>query len=68
MLAWEGLGLTTGQAIKLCSGTTDTAKTITCFVKAYAADEDNGLGLTMENLVAKQYKLHHFTFYILLDK
>ena len=47
MLAWEGLGLTTGQAIKLCSGTTDTAKTITCFVKAYAADEDNGLGLTM---------------------
>ncbi len=47
MLAWEGLGLTTGQAIKLCSGTMDTAKIITCFVKAYAADEDNGLGLTM---------------------
>ena len=46
-LVWSAFGLTTGQAIKLCSGTTDTGKTIGCFIKAYQPKEDNGLGLTM---------------------
>ena len=47
VVAWNVLGLTTGQAIKLCSGTTDTAKTIKCFIKAYQSTEDDGLGLPM---------------------
>ena len=46
-LVWTSLGLTSGQAIKLCSGTTDIAKTIGCFIKAYKPREENGLGLTM---------------------
>ena len=46
-LVWTSLGLTSGQAIKLCSGTTDIAKTIGCFIKAYQPREENGLGLTM---------------------
>jgi hypothetical protein len=46
-MAWNDLGLTAGNALKLCSGTTDTAKTIGCFIKAYQPKEDNGLGLTM---------------------
>tara|TARA_B110000027_G_scaffold112421_1_gene121030 strand:+ start:613 stop:924 length:312 start_codon:yes stop_codon:yes gene_type:complete len=46
-LAWNGLGLTTGQAVKLCSGTRDTARTIACFIKAYQSEEDKGLGLPM---------------------
>ena len=45
-LAWNGLGLTTGQAIMLCSGTADAPKTITCFIKAYGTAEEDGLGLT----------------------
>jgi hypothetical protein len=45
-LAWNALGLTTGQAIKLCSGTADAPKTITCFIKAYGTAEEDGLGLT----------------------
>ena len=45
VVAWNVLGLTTGQAIKLCSGTTDVAKTVKCFIKAYQTTEDDGLGL-----------------------
>jgi hypothetical protein len=45
-LAWNGLGLTTGQAIKLCSGTANAPKTIACFIKAYGTTEEGGLGLT----------------------
>tara|TARA_R110000796_G_scaffold52784_1_gene124292 strand:- start:1284 stop:1586 length:303 start_codon:yes stop_codon:yes gene_type:complete len=45
-LAWNGLGLTTGQAIKLCSGTADAPRTIACFIKAYGTSEEDGLGLT----------------------
>lgn len=47
VLAWSALGLNRGQAIKLCSGTTDLAKTIKCFLKAYKSEEDDGLGLPM---------------------
>ena len=46
-LAWNAMGLNKGQAVKLCSGTTDAAKTIACFLKAYANEEDKGLGLNM---------------------
>ncbi len=46
-LAWNNLGLSTGQAIKLCSGTTDAPKTIECFIKAYGHPDDDGLGLPM---------------------
>ena len=46
-LVWTSLGLTSGQAIKLCSGTTDVAKTVKCFIKAYQTTEDDGLGLPM---------------------
>ena len=44
---WNAMGLNKGQAVKLCSGTTDAAKTIACFLKAYANEEDKGLGLNM---------------------
>jgi hypothetical protein len=47
VVAWSALGLNTGQAIKLCSGTTDLAKTIKCFLKAYKSEEEEGLGLPM---------------------
>ena len=47
VLAWSALGLNRGQAIKLCSGTTDLAKTIKCFLKAYKSEEEEGLGLPM---------------------
>ena len=46
-LVWNNLGLSTGQAIKLCSGTTDALKTIECFIKAYGHPDDDGLGLLM---------------------
>ena len=46
-LAWNAMGLNTGQAVKLFSGTKDTAATIKCFLKAYASEEDKGLGLPM---------------------
>ena len=46
-LAWNHLGLTTGQAIKLCSGTIDAEKTLNCFVRAYGHPDNAGLGLTM---------------------
>jgi hypothetical protein len=46
-LAWNNLELNTGQAVKLCSGTTDAVKTIECFIKAYGHPDDEGLGLYM---------------------
>jgi len=46
-LAWNGLGLTAGMAVKLCSGTTDASKTLRCFMKAYGHPDEDGLGLTM---------------------
>ena len=44
-IAWEGLGFTAGQAIELCSGTTDSKKTILCAVKAWSHPKNDGLGL-----------------------
>ena len=49
--AWEsqekgGLGLTAGQAVTLCSGSTDANKVIQCYVKAWAHPDNGGLGLT----------------------
>lgn len=41
-----GLGLTSGQAVTLCSGTENAAKTATCFAQAWAHQDDGGLGLT----------------------
>ena len=46
-LAWTILELNTGQAVKLCSGTTDAAKNLDCFVKAYGHPDEDGLGLPM---------------------
>jgi len=43
---WNGMGLTTGEAIKLCSGTTNAAATMKCFMKAFNAVEFGGLGLS----------------------
>jgi hypothetical protein len=47
-----GLGLTAGQAVTLCGGTTDAAKTILCFVQAWSHPNDGGLGLTAGQAVA----------------
>jgi len=44
-LAWNNLELNTGLAVSLCSGTTDAAKTLECFVKAYGHPDNDGLGL-----------------------
>jgi hypothetical protein len=50
--AWDtrergGLGLTAGQAVSLCSGTTDANMSLLCFVKAWGHPGDGGLGLTV---------------------
>lgn len=50
-MAWgssenRGLNLTVGQAVMLCSGTSDADGVIRCFVKAWAHPDDGGLGLT----------------------
>jgi len=42
----EGLGLTAGQAVTLCSGTTNAATVVRCFVEAWAHPQNGGLGLT----------------------
>jgi hypothetical protein len=47
-----GLGLTAGQAVTLCGGTVDAAKTILCFVQAWSHPDDGGLGLTAGQAVA----------------
>lgn len=47
-----GLGLTAGQAVTLCGGTTDAAKTILCFAQAWSHPDNGGLGLTAGQAVA----------------
>jgi len=44
-LAWTLLSLNTDQAIKLCSGATDTSKAVGYFLKA--PEPEDGLGLPM---------------------
>ena len=41
-----GQGLTTGQAVDLCRGTTNAAQTTLCFVQAWSHPGNGGLGLT----------------------
>jgi hypothetical protein len=41
-----GLGLTAGQAVELCSGTTNANEIIQCYVKAWGNKANGGLGLT----------------------
>lgn len=41
-----GLGLTAGQAVTLCSGTTSAVTVVRCFVEAWANPKNGGLGLT----------------------
>lgn len=40
-----GLGLTAGQAVMLCSGTSNAAMVVGCFVEAWAHPKNGGLGL-----------------------
>lgn len=47
-----GLGLTAGQAVTLCSGTENAAKTVLCFVQAWSHPEKGGLGLTAGQAVS----------------
>ena len=42
----DGLGLTAGQAVTLCSGTTNAITVVRCFVEAWAHPKNGGLGLT----------------------
>ena len=44
------VGLTVGLGMKLCSGTTDAAKTIECFMKAHGLKENGGHGLLRDGL------------------
>ena len=44
-LGKPGLGLNSGQAVNLCSGTNSASKTIECFIEAWAHPDDGGLGL-----------------------
>lgn len=41
-----GLGLPRGQAVELCSGTTNAKRTIQCYAKAWEHPDNGGLGLT----------------------
>ncbi|SDK18940.1 hypothetical protein SAMN05192566_0537 [Methylophilus rhizosphaerae] len=41
-----GLGLNAGQAVTLCSGTTNAARVVECFLEAWAHPKNGGLGLT----------------------
>ena len=43
---FEAPGLTVGQAIDLCSGTTDARATLRCFYEAWGTTQEGGLGLT----------------------
>ncbi|WP_146097389.1 hypothetical protein [Rhodoferax sp. TS-BS-61-7] len=47
-----GLGLTAGQAVTLCSGTVNAAKTALCFVQAWSHPDNDGLGLTAGQAVS----------------
>lgn len=40
-----GDGMTIGQAVELCGGTTDAFKTLACFEEAFGHPDDGGLGL-----------------------
>ncbi len=40
-----GLGLTAGQAVTLCSGTSNAATVVRCFLEAWAHPKNGGLGL-----------------------
>jgi len=46
-----GIGMTAGLAIKLCTGTTNSKKTISCFTEAYSHPNNSGLGLNMGQAV-----------------
>lgn len=50
-IAWghpqnKGLGLTKGQAIRLCGGTEKASQTIACYSIAWDLEEKGGLALT----------------------
>jgi hypothetical protein len=50
-IAWEsedkgGLGLTAGQAVRLCSGASDAMKVVLCYAQAWEHPANDGLGLT----------------------
>ena len=45
-IAWKEIGFSSGQAVALCSGTTDAQKVILCAVKAWTHPKNDGLGLT----------------------
>lgn len=50
-IAWEsqergGLGLTAGQAVRLCSGAMDALKVVLCYTQAWEHPANGGLGLT----------------------
>lgn len=47
-----GLGLTAGQAVTLCSGTNNAAKTALCFAQAWSHPDEGGLGLTAGQAVS----------------
>lgn len=47
-----GLGLTAGQAVTLCSGTDNAAKTVLCFAQAWSHPDNGGLGLTAGQAVS----------------
>jgi len=56
-MAWgsaesEGLGLSAGQAVELCSGATDANTVILCLVKAWSHPGNDGLGLTAGQAVS----------------
>ncbi len=42
----KGFGLSAGQAVKLCGGTTNAQKVLQCFAKAWSHPNNSGLGLT----------------------
>ena len=47
-----GLGLTAGQAVTLCGGTDNAAKTVLCFEQAWSHPDNGGLGLTAGQAVS----------------
>ena len=57
-----GLGLYAGEAVQVCSGTTDAAKTVRCYAKAIGSEEDGGLGLR-KGLAIKLCKSNSETFF-----
>ena len=46
-----GDGMTVGQAIELCGGTTDALKTLACFQEAWGHPDEGGLGLNLGQAV-----------------